>query len=146
MTVDPLRQLTRATTARYPKRLQPVKYHKQPTEYVPKALESLNKYQTDKQVLLSDFNLHHPLWGGLNREITDPESEGLIDIIEDFALYNTLSPGTITYEEGRSQSTIDLCLVIIGLVNKIINSKVDRNLDHNSGRLIITCLRFTNTL
>jgi len=89
-------------------------------------------------VLLSDFNLHHPLWGGLNREVTNPESEDLIDIIGDFALHNTLPPGTVTYEEGRSRSTINLCLVTTGLTKQVIKSKVDRSLDHNSDHLPIS--------
>jgi hypothetical protein len=89
-------------------------------------------------VLFGDFNLHHPLWGGLNREVTDLESEDLIDIIGDFALYNTLSPGTTTYEEGRSQSTIDLCLATTGLIDRVIRSEVDRSLDHDSDHLPIS--------
>ena len=71
-------------------------------------------------MLLSNLNLHHPLWGGLNREATDLESEDLIDILGDFALHNTLPPGTVTYEEGRAQSTIDLCLVTTGLINRVV--------------------------
>lgn len=89
-------------------------------------------------MLLGDFNLHHPLWGGLNREVTDSESEDLIDIIGDFALHNTLPPGTVTYEEGQAQSTIDLCLVTSGLINKVTKSEVDRSLDHDSDHLPIS--------
>jgi exonuclease III len=100
--------------------------------------EALRHHQINKQVLLGDFNLHHPLWGGLNREVTDPESEDLIDIIGDFALHNTLPPGTVTYEEGRSQSTIDLCLVTTGLIEQVIKSEVNRSLDHDSDHLPIS--------
>lgn len=83
--------------------------------------EALQHHQINEQVLLGDFNLHHPLWGGLNREVTDFESEDLIDIIEDFALHNTLLPGAVTYEQGRAQSTIDLCFVTAGLINRIVS-------------------------
>jgi exonuclease III len=69
---------------------------------LPQVREALEHHQTNEQVLLGDFNLHHPLWGGLNREATDPESDDLIDIIGDFALHNTLPPGTTTYEERPS--------------------------------------------
>ena len=69
---------------------------------------------------------------------TDLESEDLIDIMGDFALHNTLPPGTITYEEGRSQSTIDLCLVTTGLIERVIKSEVDRSLDHDSDHLPIS--------
>ena len=89
-------------------------------------------------MLLGVFNLHHPLLGGLNREATDVESEDLIDIIGDLALHNTLPPGTVTYEEGRSQSTIDFWLVTTELIEQVIKSEVDRSLDHDSGHLPIS--------
>jgi Endonuclease-reverse transcriptase len=69
---------------------------------------------------------------------THLESENLIAIIEDFDLSNTLLPGTITYEEGTWQSTIDLCLVTVGLVDRVIRSEVDRDLDHDSDHLPIS--------
>ena len=97
---------------------------------LPQVQEALEHHQTNEQVLLGDFNLHHPLWGGLNREATDPESEDLIDIIGDFALHDTLPLGTVTYEEGRAQSTIGLCLVTAGLINRIVSRD-----DHAEGNL-----------
>ena len=77
-------------------------------------------------MLLGEFNLQHPLWGGMNREATDPKSEGLIDIIGDFALHNNLPLGTVTYEQGRAQSTINLCLVTAGLINRIVKVETIR--------------------
>jgi exonuclease III len=105
---------------------------------LPHVREALMQYHAVEQVLLGDFNLHHPLWGGLNREVTDLESEDLIDIIGDFALHNTLPPGTVTYEEGWAQTTIDLCLVTTGLIDRVTRSEVDRNLDHDSDHLPIS--------
>jgi hypothetical protein len=96
------------------------------------------QYHAVKQVLLSNFNLHHPLWGGLNREVTNLKSEDLIDIIGDFALYNTLLLGTVTYKEGRAQTTIDLCLVTAGLIDRVTRSEVDRNLDYDLDYLPIS--------
>ena len=69
---------------------------------------------------------------------THLESENLIAIIEDFDLSNKLLPGTITYEEGTWRSTIDLCLVTVGLVDRVIRSEVDRDLDHDSDHLPIS--------
>lgn len=89
-------------------------------------------------MLLGDFNLHHPLWGRLNRGVTDSESEDLINIIGDFALHSTLLPGTVTYEEGCSQSTIYMCLTTMDLVDRVIKSEVDRSLDHDSDHLPIS--------
>ena len=58
--------------------------------------------------------------------------------MEDFNLSNTLSPGTITFEEVNERSTIDLCLITTGLVDRVISSDVSRDLDHNSDHLPIS--------
>ena len=57
---------------------------------LPSILRALSKFQTAEQILLGDFNLHHPLWGGQDVMVTDPESEGLINIMDEFALHSTL--------------------------------------------------------
>lgn len=69
---------------------------------------------------------------------TDTESAELLEIMEDFNLDSTLPPGTITYEERTSRTTIDLCLVTVGLVDRVIRSQVDRDLDHDSDYLPIS--------
>jgi exonuclease III len=98
----------------------------------------LEEHSSDEQILLGDFNLHHPLWGGQAVRYADPQAEDLIAIIEDFDLSSTLAPGTITYEEAARQTTIDLCLVTVGLVDRVIRSQVDRELDHDSDHLPIS--------
>ncbi|KJK73496.1 hypothetical protein H634G_11258 [Metarhizium anisopliae BRIP 53293] len=55
--------------------------------------------------------------------------------MEDYSLTSTLIPGTITYEEGERQATIDLCLVTVGLADRVIRSEVDRDFDHDSDHL-----------
>ena len=55
--------------------------------------------------------------------------------MEDYNLTSTLIPGTITYEEGERQATIDLCLVTVGLADRVIRSEVDRDFDHDSDHL-----------
>lgn len=98
----------------------------------------LHNDSSNEQILLGDFNLHHPTWGGANVRHTDPESADLLAIMEDFILNNTLPPGTITHEEGTARTTIDLCLATLGLVDRIIRSQVDRDLDHDSDHLPIS--------
>jgi hypothetical protein len=88
--------------------------------------------------MLTQRRDNYPLWEGLNREVTDLELEDLIDIIGDFALYNTLLPGTVTYKEGRLQSVINLCLITTGVIEQVIKSEVDRSLDHNPDHLPIS--------
>jgi hypothetical protein len=82
----------------------------------------LEKHSSNEQILLGDFNLHHPLWGGQAVRYTDLQAEDLIAIMEDFDLSSTLAPGTIIYEEAARQTTIDLCLVTVGLVDRMIRS------------------------
>jgi endonuclease/exonuclease/phosphatase family metal-dependent hydrolase len=94
--------------------------------------------QSEEQILLGDFNLHHPMWGGADVRHIDPDSADLLAIMEDFNLTNTLPPGTITYEKRTARTTIDLCLATLGLVDRIIKSQVDRDLDHDSDHLPIS--------
>jgi hypothetical protein len=82
----------------------------------------LHNNQSQEQILLGDFNLHHPMWGGANVRHTDPESADLLAIIEDFNLSNTLPPRTIIYKAGAARTTINLCLATLGLVDRVIRS------------------------
>ncbi|KJK84818.1 hypothetical protein H633G_11388 [Metarhizium anisopliae BRIP 53284] len=95
----------------------------------------LESAQQAEQIVLGDFNLHHEMWGGPNIPKTEAEAEDLVDIMEDYSLTSTLIPGTITYEEGERQATIDLCLVTVGLADRVIRSEVDRDFDHDSDHL-----------
>jgi hypothetical protein len=60
------------------------------------------------------------------------DAEDLVATMEDLNLSNTLPPGTITFKEGNGRSTIDLCLIIMGLVEKVISSDISQDLDHNT--------------
>lgn len=67
----------------------------------------------------------------------DPESEELIDLMTSFNLTSTLSPGTVTYEEGVARTTIDLCWSSVGLLDRLVTSQVNRELDHDSDHMPI---------
>jgi hypothetical protein len=58
-------------------------------------------------LLLGDFNLHHPHWGGPFCEL-DTAAEPLIELLEQEGLGLLTPPGEVTWERGRHQSTIDL--------------------------------------
>ncbi|KAJ3562896.1 hypothetical protein NPX13_g8391 [Xylaria arbuscula] len=108
---------------------------------LPLLRQILDEYSHEEQIVLGDFNLHHELWGGISVRETDQEADDLIEIMEDYSLTNTLSPGTVTYEEAGARTTIDLCLATMGLVDRVIRSEVDRGLDHDSDHLpIVTIL------
>lgn len=104
---------------------------------LPQLQEALNEYDQAEQIALGDFNLHHTIWGGTQARGITQEAEELAEFLEEYGLTNTLLPGTITYEEGPAHTTIDLCLVTMGLVDKIIRSEVERELDHDSDHLPI---------
>lgn len=105
---------------------------------LPRLRKVLDSNRQIEQIVVGDFNLHHEMWGGPDISRGEAEAEDLIELMEDYNLTNTLAPGTITYEEGGRQATIDLCLVSLGLVDRVIRSGVDRSLDHDSDHLPIT--------
>jgi hypothetical protein len=87
---------------------------------------------------LGDFNLHYPLWGGPAVRRIYAESEELVAIIEDFDLNNILPVSTVTFEEANWRSTINLCLVTIGLVDRVISSEITQDLNYDSDHLLIS--------
>jgi hypothetical protein len=78
---------------------------------LPHIRASLNTHNDDELILLGDFNLHHPQWGGSDVQTIEAEAGDLIAIIEEYALCATLALGVITYRERKSQSSIDICFL-----------------------------------
>ena len=74
-------------------------------------------------MVVEDFNLHHPVWGGLEIE-GDREAEQLLIIIDERQLFLLLPQGFITWRAGESQSTIDLTLSTSSVMHvRIMQSK-----------------------
>jgi ribonuclease HI/exonuclease III len=107
---------------------------------LPHVCALLDKHSEDELVLLGDFNLHHPLWGGPDVQTIEAEAVDLITMLEEYALYTTLAPGTITYRERQLHSSIDQCFVTVGLVERVIRSEVEEELDHDSDHLPISTI------
>lgn len=63
--------------------------------------EFLTRSGTAEQIVVGDFNLHHPMWGGERVVQADAEALELIEVMEHHGLESTLQPGTITYKEGN---------------------------------------------
>jgi len=105
---------------------------------LPNLRTALLAHALEEQIILGDFNLHHELWGGPTVRASDPESNDLIGIIEDFQLNSLLPAGTVTYDDKNAQTCIDLCYGTQGLVDRIITCNTDPNMDHNSDHLPIT--------
>jgi len=55
-------------------------------------------------------------------------------------MIHILKQGAVTYAERNAQTTIDLCWIMLGLVDRLINSKVDQELDHDSDHFPITTM------
>jgi endonuclease/exonuclease/phosphatase family metal-dependent hydrolase len=100
----------------------------------------LERYGLDEQMVLGDFNLHHRSWGGDRVVHKDQEAEELNVIMERFGMTNTVQQGAVTYAERNARTTIDLCWITLGLLDRLIKSEVDKNLDHDSDHFPISTM------
>jgi exonuclease III len=105
---------------------------------LPLIVTLLETYPLDDQMILGNFNLHHRSWGGERVVREDQEAEELRIIMDRFSLTSTLHEGAVTYEERSAQSTIDLCWITLGLLDRLVKCTVDRELDHDSDHFPIT--------
>lgn len=80
-----------------------------------------------KHVVIGDFNLHHPAWGGIYITVTDRNSEDLLSIVEEYGLQLLLQKSTVTYKEAGHQSTIDLVFATPFIAESLISSKVSQD-------------------
>ena len=90
-------------------------------------------------LVLGDFNLHHPAWGGDDAP-RDVRAEDLLDLMEMAGLDNWLAPGTVTRDQAGSQSTIDLTLASYSLREQMIACEVDDSVHADSDHLPILTL------
>jgi hypothetical protein len=80
------------------------------------------------------------MWAGEHLTNQDIEALHLITLIQDSGLDRCLPKGTVTREEGESSSCIDLVYATPEIASRIIECRVDRELDHHSGHLPISTL------
>jgi endonuclease/exonuclease/phosphatase family metal-dependent hydrolase len=91
-------------------------------------------------MVLGDFNLYHLSWGRDRVVYEDQEAGELNVIMERFGMTNTLEQGAVTYAERNARTTIDLCWITLGLLDRFIRSEVDKNLDHDSDHFPISTI------
>lgn len=60
-----------------------------------------------EQIVIRDFNLHHPSWEGADVQ-ADQEADELILLTKEFEMEQVFPRSTITWRRADSQSTIDL--------------------------------------
>jgi hypothetical protein len=77
-------------------------------------------------IVLGDFNLIHPTWGGLYVR-PDSESEHLISLHNTHFLQLLLPPGTITREKSGHNTTIDLILASPPMKNALESFRVRKD-------------------
>ena len=87
-------------------------------------------------LILGDFNLHHPVWGG-DKVTVDKEAEDVLELMDMANLDLWLEPGTITWPGERNQAgtTIDLVLASSSLRGRMINCSVDEEVHADSDHL-----------
>ena len=72
-------------------------YHRPQPEDPTETLDLLKRALelAGDHIVVGDFNLHHPLWGGIGVD-PDPEAEILIGLVDEFLLEPALPEGTVT--------------------------------------------------
>ncbi|OQE08718.1 hypothetical protein PENFLA_c128G08495 [Penicillium flavigenum] len=70
-------------------------------------------------MIAGDFNLHHPAWGGIEAA-QDLGADRLIELCDETDLDLWLEPGTVTRDQNREQTTIDLFFGTPGLTERLV--------------------------
>lgn len=87
-------------------------------------------------LILRDFKLHHPVWGGDDAP-RDARAEDLLDLMEAAGLDSWLASDTVTPYQAGHRSTIDLTLASYSLREQMVASEVDRGVHADSDHLPI---------
>ena len=88
-----------------------------------------------ESVMVGDFNLHHPSWGGPSYPRQHLLSDNLLDIMRAAGATLALPRGTITRDYQGAQTTIDLSFVTEGLANRLVYSGIDEEVESSSDHL-----------
>ena len=107
---------------------------------VQRTLTELLSSPENQVILLGDFNLHHPSWGGVHSS-TDLHAGKLIEITHQHSLDLLLPPGEITWQRGRSKTTIDLTFSSPQITQRVISCQAkpewSNKKDHNPIQLVL---------
>jgi len=86
------------------------------------------------------------MWAGEHLTNPDVEAIHLITLIQENGLDRCLPQGTITREDRESSSCIDLVYATPAIISRVIECRVDRELDHHSDHLPISTLLDLQTI
>ena len=101
----------------------------------------LQATQDDAHIVVGDFNLHHPSWGGAHCLTQHRVADRLIEVMEAVDLDLALPLGTTTWWAHTLCSTIDLCFISAVLTPRLLACGVSKDHQQSSDHLpILTIL------
>lgn len=111
---------------------------------IPTLQTMLQRQQEREHIVVGDFNLHHPHWGGRNITNQDHEAEELLLLLDEHCLGLLFQPGLITYHSQDAETTIDLALATPRLCDSLIICEIARELEHDSDHFPLETLLAVN--
>lgn len=92
------------------------------------------------QIVVRDFNLHRPPWGGERVGVQHKKARDVIRIINRYDIVFALPSGAVTFPAtGRHEdTTIDLVLYSTELADKLVKCIVIEDHSHDSDRLSVS--------
>ena len=76
----------------------------------------------EKHILLGDFNLHHPFWGGVTIISADDIANNFICATKAIGLNLVIKVGIKTWAKGTSTSTLNLVFTSFWITNKLLQN------------------------
>ena len=105
---------------------------------LPKLAEGLRSGRAEStHLVVGDFNLHHPYWGGGGCLIQHAMADTLIELTAETHLDLLLPTGEITRRMNQQRTTIDLTFAQQWITEKLIQCGVREDLYYNSDHLPI---------
>lgn len=96
------------------------------------ALQEAIQNTNGPYVVVGDFNLHNPIWGGISPQTMTNEAAPLLEIMEECNLTSCLPQGTITWRRNDQNSCIDLVLASHEITERIIHCQTSQQINHDS--------------
>jgi hypothetical protein len=93
-----------------------------------------------EHLVVGDFNLHHPWWGGARCLTRHRMADDLVGFVKEAGLQLLTPPGTITWEARGAASTVDLTFASPWLAQRVTRCGVDAELENGSDHHPITSL------
>ena len=118
-------------------------YNPPPASHSSKELGNLKHLpellsKAGRHILVGDFNLHHPRWGGPTVLGHHKLAEELIEILGNKDMELVLPEGTITWSNRGSQSTLDLIFLSKELEDLVTNCQPASELEASSDHIPIS--------